>query len=474
MQDHVSGRVINASDLLGGVKLEFRAGAPPPRVPGEPHSLGSAEQQRDLPHRTTRSWWRLSLAQWEAQGEAVGGQGGTRRARATRDRASTVRLPTPSLSFSARARARACTEDVEEDEGGGEGSHLTEVAAALRDSFYAGSWAVTDPAGAARAGKGATTGGGGVQAPAAGVAPEIYTVALRAALVEFGEAPSSTLGERLRAADALAPLLGMSKDAHEALLVRAVTTNEGIVHEMQVRGALLACEGKGTAEDTRREAERRCALTVVCVWRAVTGVRAAPAQLWAGSRRLCDARGVRRVEAARAEGGARAAAQPAGHGRVQRAARGEGGRGKWIQGALALCCGLPSCTSGSLEVVPSPLRRRCLYWRPGTWRRPAARGARASCERCWWPHARSLAALGGVACWRADLGPAVLHVCRCCFKPDDVPLCPYAWAHLAVPSGGPAPTAAALGARTQRTQVGGRAGGRAGCCAVASVSGAFV
>lgn len=54
-------------------------------------------------------------------------------------------------------------------------------------------------------------------------------------LVEWGGNPSQTLPSRLRAADALAWLFGVTRDMHEQLLLRALSSNENIVMELQVR-----------------------------------------------------------------------------------------------------------------------------------------------------------------------------------------------------------------------------------------------
>ncbi len=102
-----------------------------------------------------------------------------------------------------------------------------QVAKDLKASFKQSSWALAE-------GTAAAGGVGGEGPTAAGVPPEIYTTALRAALIEYGGNPVATLPDRLRAADSLAAFLGMSGGAHETLMLRALAANESLVYELQV------------------------------------------------------------------------------------------------------------------------------------------------------------------------------------------------------------------------------------------------
>ncbi|KAJ9528804.1 hypothetical protein QJQ45_000051 [Haematococcus lacustris] len=66
------------------------------------------------------------------------------------------------------------------------------------------------------------------------VFPELYTAVLRAVLLEWGPEAPATLEERLRGADALAPLFGLEAGQHEQLLCRALACNEQLGKELQV------------------------------------------------------------------------------------------------------------------------------------------------------------------------------------------------------------------------------------------------
>ncbi|KAL6754121.1 hypothetical protein V8C86DRAFT_385071 [Haematococcus lacustris] len=71
------------------------------------------------------------------------------------------------------------------------------------------------------------------------VFPELYTAVLRAVLLEWGPEAPATLEERLRGADALAPLFGLEAGQHEQLLCRALACNEQLGKELQVQKASL-------------------------------------------------------------------------------------------------------------------------------------------------------------------------------------------------------------------------------------------
>jgi hypothetical protein len=70
---------------------------------------------------------------------------------------------------------------------------------------------------------------------------QVYTAALRGALVEWGGDPVASLPTRLKAADSLPELLGMTRDAHEALLLRALDANSQLVSELQVSDLFYSC-----------------------------------------------------------------------------------------------------------------------------------------------------------------------------------------------------------------------------------------
>lgn len=62
----------------------------------------------------------------------------------------------------------------------------------------------------------------------------MYTAALRATLLEWGDDPVRTLPHRIRAADNLCRVLGVKPDTHEALLCRALAANTRLNEELMV------------------------------------------------------------------------------------------------------------------------------------------------------------------------------------------------------------------------------------------------